>query len=85
MLTGLCKNPLGDERERVAASAHGSRSRTKRMFVSMQSMNAFRAICLGNHFLPNLALEMHSKSLVRPGEAREDKEEAICSHTCESF
>lgn len=74
---------LWEMEERVAASAHGSRSRTKSMFVSMQSVDAFRAICLGNHFLPNLALEMHSKPFVGPGEAREDTGEGICSHTLE--
>lgn len=85
---GICSQGyakiLWETEERVDASAHGSRNRTKRMFVSMQSVNAFRAICLGNHFLPNLALEMHSKPFVGSGETREDTGEGICSHTFES-
>lgn len=64
---GICSQGyaeiLWEMGERVAASARGSRSRTKRMFVSMQSVNAFRAICLGNHFF-FFCLIWHRKCIV---------------------
>lgn len=74
---------LWEMEERVAASAHGSRSRTKRMFVSMWSVNAFRAICLGNHF----CLIWHWKCIVSHSWGQERPErtrEVLCSHTFES-
>lgn len=62
---GICSQGyakiLWETEERVDASAHGSRNRTKRMFVSMQSVNAFRAICLGNQFF---CLIWHWKCIV---------------------